>query len=207
MYLHFHTLWVVFYNQKTDLCSFVSKFCQKKRSFYGQADRKEGGGAAPSAPTVSKCENFGPMVKYVNLFEKITTPDSKWGGGGNPLRSAEKRPFFYDFPWAAKQILPIWCWEYVCKPSSQMLCQIACVSSCVHMKTFVHSEKNENIAFSHEIGIKSWNTNVSKPCLLNDESNSVGHLVRCKFHLRVAIHPLSLTWPSLFSIKFTYTQI
>ena len=33
----------------------------KKRSFYGQADRKCGGGSAPSALTVSKCENFGPI--------------------------------------------------------------------------------------------------------------------------------------------------
>ena len=38
---------------------------QKKRSFYGQADRK--GGSAPSALTVSKCENFGqifPIIKW-----------------------------------------------------------------------------------------------------------------------------------------------
>ena len=38
------------------------KVSRKKRSFYGQADRKGGeGGSAPSALAVSKCENFGPI--------------------------------------------------------------------------------------------------------------------------------------------------
>ena len=35
----------------------------KKRIFYGQADRK--GGSAPSALTVSKCENFGPIFPII----------------------------------------------------------------------------------------------------------------------------------------------
>ena len=43
----------------------------KKRSFYSQADRKgygqaDGkGGSAPSALTVSKCENFGPIFPII----------------------------------------------------------------------------------------------------------------------------------------------
>ena len=36
----------------------------KKRIFYGQADRLGGGGGiAPSALTVSKCENFDPIKR------------------------------------------------------------------------------------------------------------------------------------------------
>ena len=65
----------------------------KKRSFYGQADRKGGegggGGSAPSALTVSKCENFGPIFPIINgkinqnmstYFEKSRHPDRKGGG-------------------------------------------------------------------------------------------------------------------------------
>ena len=39
---------------------------KKKRSFYVQADRKGGeGGSAPSALTVSKCENNGPISPFI----------------------------------------------------------------------------------------------------------------------------------------------
>ena len=39
---------------------------KKKQSFYGQADRK-GEGSAPSALTVSKCENFGQIFPIIKL--------------------------------------------------------------------------------------------------------------------------------------------
>ena len=38
-----------------------AKGSHKKWIFYGQADCKGGGGSAPSALTVSKCENFDPF--------------------------------------------------------------------------------------------------------------------------------------------------
>ena len=38
---------------------------QRKTSFYGQADRKGGEGSAPSALTVSKCGNFGPIFPII----------------------------------------------------------------------------------------------------------------------------------------------
>jgi len=40
------------------------KESQKKRIFYGQADRSgKGGGSAPSALAVSKCEHFDPLQR------------------------------------------------------------------------------------------------------------------------------------------------
>ena len=43
----------------------LGKSSKKKRSFYGQADRKGGAGSALSALTVSKCENFGPIFPII----------------------------------------------------------------------------------------------------------------------------------------------
>ena len=43
----------------------VRAVVKKKRSFYGQADRKGWGVGGPSALTVSKCENFGPIFPII----------------------------------------------------------------------------------------------------------------------------------------------
>ena len=52
------------------------KRSRKKRGYFRQTDHKGEGGLAPSAPTVSKCENFDPLKRALNSDFGPKTPDS-----------------------------------------------------------------------------------------------------------------------------------